>query len=295
MPELIRIKKKEGKLPFIFGEFVKRKFANNQNFLCAIVGPTGTGKSLAAIRICEIIDKDFSAKRIVFTPKEFISLIKGGQLKPGSCIVFDETGVAMNRRNWYSEYNKMMNAVLQTFRFKRIGVFFTLPDLSFMDSGAVKLLHAYMETNFNGIKRKEKVNVIKVSQVSPNPKDGKVYWPWIRVQINRETFIMNKIKVSLPSPQLLKDYEKVKSRYADDLYVSYFDSFGKDDGVHKNQLNANQQKTLDMLNAGKKNIEIAEALGMATVSYISNIKKAIIKKGYRWKTKAEIKKELSQK
>ena len=66
MPELIRIKKKEGKLPFIFGEFVKRKFANNQNFLCAIVGPTGTGKSLAAIRICEIIDKDFSAKRIVF-------------------------------------------------------------------------------------------------------------------------------------------------------------------------------------------------------------------------------------
>jgi hypothetical protein len=46
----------------------------------AVDSDTGSGKSLASIRLAERVDPAFSVDRIVFTVKEFIALVNAGLL-----------------------------------------------------------------------------------------------------------------------------------------------------------------------------------------------------------------------
>jgi len=110
-----------------------------------VYGPTGSGKSWYSLKLAKAVDPDFSIDNVVFTVDEFFTLLNSDKLKKGSVVVFDEAGVAIPNREWYSIHNRMVNYVFQVFRFKNIGVIFTVPSLDFIDSQTRKLMHNVVE------------------------------------------------------------------------------------------------------------------------------------------------------
>lgn len=198
-----------------FVEYVRdRLHKQNRNYLCAIVGPTGSGKSYSALRLAEQVDPDFSIGQVCFTPKEFMDLLNSGRLKRGSVIVFDEAGVAVNSRNFQSQTNKLLHYVNQTFRSNNYGVIYTLPDFGFLDVGIRKLVHSILETK--KIDYNQEVVWVRPLMVENNAQSGKIYMKYPRVryaETPRLKKVITKMFVHKPSDRLIKDYETRKAAY----------------------------------------------------------------------------------
>jgi len=200
----------------IFHGYVKQRVQNNKNFMCCVSGPTGSGKTYTALRFAELWDKNFSSNNIVFTPKEFIDLLNSNTLKKGSVIIADEFGVSMNSRNWQSVANQVINYVLQTFRSKNYIVLFTSPDFSFIDVAARKLFHCHMMTQ--GINHKQGFCKIKPYMLQINQRTGDIYYKYLIVQkegLGEKK--LSEIDVTLPSKQLIAEYEIKKDLFVDNL------------------------------------------------------------------------------
>jgi len=103
----------------------------NMNFIMVITGPTGSGKSWAALRIAEYIDKEFSMEKVYFEITPLVADLRDGKLKRGSAAVLDEAGVSFASRSFQSVQNKQMSALLQIFRASNIALIITLPNMSF--------------------------------------------------------------------------------------------------------------------------------------------------------------------
>jgi len=278
--------------PFFWLEYIRKRIRDNKNFLAIWCGQTGSGKSLSAIRMAELLDNDFCPEQIVFNPLDFMKLIRGKTLKPGSAIVFDETGVeGMSARNWYSEYNKMMNYVLQTFRYMGIIVFFTVPDLKFVDGNARKLLHAYFEPV--KIYKTQGIALSKAMLVENNPHMGKIYYKYLKGTYRGHAFKINRVSFGLPSSKLLKAYEIKKRGFAETLYKKVMENLVMDDTKgkgtsddkddkrnFKDALSQRQKEVYELLQHGYANKEIAQKLGIKSTASISSIKRVLAKKGY---------------
>jgi len=111
-----------------------------------------------------------------------MALLNSGELHTGNMIIFDEAGVGIPSREWYSISNKVISYILQTFRRENLGVMFTTPSLDFIDSQARKLFHSYLETKH--INREEKYVTLKYMNIQNNPKEGKIYYKYPRVMID---------------------------------------------------------------------------------------------------------------
>lgn len=180
--------------PAIEEYILRRVHKQNKNFLCAITGPTGSGKTYSALRMGEVLDPEFSADRVVFTAAEFMRLLNSGTLKTGSVIVFDEAGVSMNNREWQSKSNKLITFVAQTFRHKNYIVVFTSPSFDFVDSALRKLFHAIFTTD--KIDYARAVCICKPFFVQVNQMTGKVYTKYLqytnatnqKVKVTRHSF-----------------------------------------------------------------------------------------------------------
>ena len=79
----------------------------------------GTGKTYCALSIAEYLMKDkknmgFGAEWVAFDTPSFVKCVR--KARKGQCIVYDESGVGINSRNFFSENNKSMSYIMQTFR-----------------------------------------------------------------------------------------------------------------------------------------------------------------------------------
>jgi|Deesub1362A_J573_1020465.scaffolds.fasta_scaffold00023_155 hypothetical protein len=191
-------------------DHIRERLRHNKNFMMNISGETGSGKSYSALRIAELIDPGFNAERIVFTPEDYINAIEAARKR--ECIIFDEAGVGIPNREWYSITNRLVNYTSQIFRFKNLVVIYTSPFSKFIDSSLVKLLHAYAETV--GIDYKNNLCHLKVFRLQYNERAGKLYYHYLTL---REPGGMLKrivrVRVSRPSPELVREYEAKKKRY----------------------------------------------------------------------------------
>ena len=151
-------------LPFI----IRCKLNQGDNFFGIITGKTRSGKSLSAIRICKEIDPDFDETHVVFSAREFMELLHSGKLKQGSMVIWDEAGIGIATREWYSLLNKSINYVLQTWGHRSIGLLITVPDFSFIDSQTRKLINMRFDTV--KLKRRDNIAVIKCYWLSPMDK-----------------------------------------------------------------------------------------------------------------------------
>jgi len=175
----------------------------NRNIV--IVGPTGIGKSYAALRMLEayynrLEERDLGKKpenltdHIVFTPEHFLDLVN--TLPQRSTIVFDEVGLSYDSASWYSSVNKLLTHCLESYRYKVINVIFTIPHLGLMDKKGLSLVHGIVNIRTRGYGIVYRINF--------NPLMGKRFQPrWGTLQI------------SLPSNELCTEYDEIKKQYMD--------------------------------------------------------------------------------
>jgi ABC-type lipoprotein export system ATPase subunit len=195
--------------------YIHRRINNNKNFLATITGPTGSGKSWSALSMAELIDPNFSVNNIIFKGRELMKLINEGELKAGSVIIWDEAGIDLSNRNWQSVTNKMLNALLQTFRHRNFILFFTVPYHDFIDSSSKKLFHADFETQ--KINKGEQKVIIKPKLLQYNSNLSKWYRKYLKVSLNGSLVKIRRWKVPKPSDELIKEYEIKRKMFTKNL------------------------------------------------------------------------------
>src|SRR3989344_8876766 len=92
-----------------WGRYVSaRIFKNNENWLCAMTGLAGVGKTYTALSKAIEWQKygfSFSLDNMVFSFLDLMKLINYGNLKRGSIIIIEEPQTEINSKTWQSEIN----------------------------------------------------------------------------------------------------------------------------------------------------------------------------------------------
>lgn len=196
-----------------FLNYIHDRIRKNKNFIAAITGGTGSGKSYSALKMGELLDPDFDIRNLCFTPKELMDLVEGKtkELKAGSCIIFDEIQVSMSHLNFQDVVSKCLNFLFQTFRHRNFILIMTSPHFDLINASLRKLFHSRIETIY--INPKSKQCCLKPLLLQINQRSGKVYNKYLRVNGTPLT----QLKVGLASSELLKQYEDRKDQFTKNL------------------------------------------------------------------------------
>lgn len=207
-----------------------RVLQNNKNFLCAVTGPTGAGKSWLSGSCGEEFSKitgiPFKVDtHVIFSLKELLDLINNKEvdkiLKPGTFILFDEPQVSVNARQWQSEANQILATLTSTFRNMRLIIFFATPYMEFLDKQSRILFHAEVNvqgfdktTNYTSCKprllewngRKQEFYKKRLIVRYPDPKKNVSSW-----------YYLQHWEVHRPSKEWIEAYEKRKKAFTTQL------------------------------------------------------------------------------
>ena len=219
-------------------------YRNNQNFLCVVYGPTGSGKSYSCLKLCELLDPHFNVDNVVFDAKQFIQLVNSGKLKAGSAILFEELGVAANSRNWYKEENMILSFITQVFRTKNYIVFYTVPRLEFVDMQIAKLVHAHIEAL--KVDRKQKRNVVKIfDPVHYDSKKNKWYRNFPSFVRDGKSYKANRYVLKKVNKQIAKKYEVKRDVYLNKITQDAQTYFEKEkEQIDKKHFTASEMKEI---------------------------------------------------
>lgn len=252
-------------------KIVKGRLRRNKNYLLAITGETGSGKSYGALTIAQMVDPTFNIKNVVFDSLSLMQQLQRKDIKKGSVLVFDEAGVGMSSREWQSQANKLLGFILETFRFKNVIVIFTMPNLDFLDKKGRQLIHAHAITK--GIDHNKKVLRLRLMQLSTEQSTGKIYRKFYRLN-GTPIRIMGLPK---PSKKLCKDYEDKKQEYFSALLADSIEKMEIESGV---RLTAQESAVLAKIEAGLLHKDIAKELNLHKPAVYTVIKR-LEKKGIK--------------
>lgn len=199
-----------------------RTIKRNQNYMLCITGPTGSGKSYTAMSISLMIDDTFNVDRVCFNAKEFIQT-SNMDLPPGSVIMFDEAGIDLSGREWYSKTNKAINQVVETFRRDNLVCVFTTPVFDNLDKKTRHYFHAHMEVLDPSIAG---WGACKYFNIIVNSNSGELLrtYPKIKDDQGRTVKMQGehggKPNMRFPDPReldkkLVEDYEKKKKEFTE--------------------------------------------------------------------------------
>lgn len=254
-----------------------------KNTIIVIIGPVGTGKSYSAVSYAELIQMiglggNFSVDRIHFDVLSFLGQIKAKDkdgkfvLKAGDCIILDEAGVNISSRDWYSETNKKLLNVLETFRWRGLITILTVPDISFIDSKARRLITFLFEMQH--ILKKQQIAIVKPLIVSINQRKGDIYYIYYQYR-NPSDGIRYKITnlfLPMPSKELRLEYDKKKEAFATNLAEKMYRDI--EWSSIKKDFNSQQKKILAIIqqegDIGYK--RVAEILATPEKGVYSNLK-----------------------
>jgi len=190
----------------------------NEHFMACIVGREGSGKSYTGIKIANTLDPTFNAERIIFDVKELLEILREGDHEPGQFYVLDEAGVSLGRRTWQDRAQILANQALQLIRSHNLGLIFTLPRISELDSQTEGRLQAILEITDK--KPEEYVN-IKWKFVDPNRVDsnGTIFKKYPRRRENGGVKRITRNKIGPPEDDdLVAEYEATKQEFQDRVY-----------------------------------------------------------------------------
>jgi ABC-type oligopeptide transport system ATPase subunit len=123
----------------------RRLNVNNEHWMHVIVGREGIGKSLTGAKLCRLVDPSFDIGQVIFEPQRLLRILRDEEYTEGEMYLLDEAGVGLGKRTWHDAGQVKLNQALQLIRSHNIGVIFTLPRLSELDSQAQGRLHSYLE------------------------------------------------------------------------------------------------------------------------------------------------------
>ncbi len=161
-------------------QYVMERIQTNQNFFGVFLGPVGSGKSYAALRLAEILDPNFTIDNVCFTVEEFHYHITQANHPKGTVIILDEAGTAASAREFYTEANKVFGMLLETSRFKNYIYLMTLPDITFLDKKGRILAHGEFHCNSRYIEYEKRMARVKGYTRQPQPS-GKIWRPYIKL------------------------------------------------------------------------------------------------------------------
>lgn len=220
MTESGMLKNKNNPAAIFLNSLKNRVGTLNKNALIAVVGEPGSGKSYVCLALSWFLSggKFWLKKHKYDDPEKFIgALTQPDVFEKADWAIFEEVGVKFSARNWQSKPNQYFGAVLQTFRSENLGVFFNVPDLSFIDVQGRKLFHYLFETQY--IDRQKNVCGVKVIKIQRNHSKGKTYYKYPLIWLpDKKKFVKLKIlQVPLPPRHLIDEYELEKKAFNEAL------------------------------------------------------------------------------
>jgi hypothetical protein len=225
-----------------------------------LVGPTGIGKSYSALRLAELMDPAFTIARVVFSARDFLRLINE-DLPKGTVILWDEMGIGMAAREWYSILNKSVSYVLQSFRFKNLIILMTVPDPAFIDSQARRLYHWWIECV--EIVKSDEIVIAKPFMVDHSARFDRDYMKYPIVKRPEGPAKVGTIPFRLPSSELRRAYEAKRKGAMDALYADLSDSLEL--GGSSKSVPPWAWKALLYLTEDRSQLEVAGILGVSRV------------------------------
>jgi len=211
-------------------EIWNRINVGNQHYMAAIVGPEGSGKSWTSLKIAELIDPSFDADRVMFDPHSFMEQLtewKDAGETRGKMIVVDEAGVGIGSRSWYDKDQIQLNKVLQVIRSENMGMIFTLPRLSELDSQTRGRLRAMIK--MDNMKPGQYADVRYLRWQPARDERSKVYrkYPILRNGASRKK--IRRLRFGPPSQELVNAYESRKDTFQEQLYEDTTKQIGDDE------------------------------------------------------------------
>lgn len=195
----------------------RRMNVENQHFMACIVGREGMGKSHSALSIAKAADPSFGAEDVYFDPKGLLEAFQDDSYGVGDMIVLDEAGVGLGSRSWYEKEQILLNQTLQTVRDDNMGVIFTLPRLSELDSQTRGRLHAFLE--MTEVNKREGYALAKWKNVDPARGDrDKIYYKYPEQRLDSVQWDVQQVKIGPPPATLVESYEGRKEAFKDELY-----------------------------------------------------------------------------
>lgn len=203
-----------------------RMHERNEHFMAAIVGREGSGKSLTAIKLGDLLDPRFGPENVLFEPKGLLELLRDGSYQPGDIYVLDEAGVGFGSRTWQDRSQRLANQALQLIRDHNIGVVFTLPRLGELDSQTQGRLQAFYE-----IDEKEPGEYVagRWKWIDPDRSDttGKIYKKYPRTKRGNR---ITEIRFEPPSASIVGPYQERKREFQEEVYNQAIEELSDDVG-----------------------------------------------------------------
>jgi hypothetical protein len=190
----------------------------NEHFMGAIVGREGKAKSHTALKIANGVDPTFGVDRVFFNATHALEALTNEELGKGQMIVVDEAGVSMGSRTWYDSDQIETNQALQMVRSENMGVLWTLPRLSELDSQTRGRLHAYLEMTRKHPESEQPYAVGKWKNIDPTRDErDKIYkeYPRMRTQGYKEK--IKEVGFTPPDESLVDGYEPRKETFKDEF------------------------------------------------------------------------------
>jgi signal recognition particle GTPase len=212
---------------------------DNEHFMATIVGREGSGKSHTALKLAKSLDPSFHADRVIFDVAELLRVLKDGEHEPGNFYVLDEAGVSLGRRTWQDRSQILANQALQLIRSHNLGLVFTLPRLSELDSQTEGRLQAVLEITK---KNPDEWVRVKWKFVDPDRIDssGNILKKYPRrledgykKRITRNTF------APPDDSELVDEYEERKAHFQESVYEETIEAL--DDAEEEEE---NEQRTV---------------------------------------------------
>jgi ABC-type dipeptide/oligopeptide/nickel transport system ATPase component len=248
----------------------------NKNWLCMIIGETGSGKSYCALRIAELINPDFpkDASKVYFSVKELIEDMQAGVLKKGDVAILDETGVSFSSRKWWSVENRNFGFLLQAVRHRNFAIIFCLPSSTMMDKAGRLLMHTVIQTQY--IDRHKKVVITKWKNSRWDDIMGKMWYQYVRVKTPDGRIVrVTKMAIHRPSEDLVDNYEAKKKAFTQALMDTAKEKIGQseeDERLSRNKVYIKQAVISDIKEGRLRTGEIAKKNNTSSV-YVSMIRR----------------------
>ncbi len=229
--------------------WIRKRIAHNMDVLGLFVGPRGSGKSYCALELAYNCDSTFNQDRVMFDVTNFVDYVVDGNLKKGNSVILDDAGVFMNARDWQTVQNKAISIVAQSFRYRNLITFITVPKWNYIDAQTRGLINIFFEAT-------KEQGVFKIKLPDPNPyRRGEDFLKYPTVQVPNKgmrsrTVTVKTIDFELPPKWLIDQYEakrdieiKKKQKEVQKMLHSITDRHGGNTN-HKKRMNPNSMKNL---------------------------------------------------
>lgn len=257
-------------------KYILGRLKKNKNFIIAITGSTGSGKTYSALKISEnwyeyYFKSGFPIENICFSLEEVAKRLKDRNLRRGELLILEEAGANLGALEFQSKMSRVFTYILQSFRSMNVGLILTLPVLTMLNKQARQLLHAHMTTE--GIIEKKCKLKIKIHQL--NQHTGKSYWKAPIIKYCGMKRKMPYVMYSLASEDLRSKYEEKKENFVyrlvdgfeDDIKTKEQKKLDEKARVQEQtrEINIKREKYLAKHRRNKKNKIVCEECGRANI------------------------------